>query len=374
MNNDGSTYTTVETVTGTGKVGSTITPAVKTYPDFTSPSQKTFTLTANPSSNVFEYKYTRNCYGTTCDYCTKGSKIGTCLYNNASKLGLWNSGLSTDTTHNNLRYTGTKSSEPKNYICIGSTKDCTGYHLHRIIGVFETAHRIKVIYPTSMGNNYYYNAGYSKITYAFTSKKGAIRNKVQGLLTNANLGYDTYITGTTKWSDMMETVTKYNELNNSMWKKTSTDWLGYYYSGKQKYSDKVYLTSAADMLLSTGSTSLTFQNNYYTIKNSWLHANKKEWIADIWNTGHSYFLGGNEGGGTQNGKLCANSTSGVTNATNCGGEKYSGYFTSSSSTTSDGAYYYRHGYRPNFEMISTTLFCGGSGTSSDPYKVGSGSC
>ena len=250
--------------------------------------------------------------------------------------------------------------------------------MHRIIGVFENDHRIKVIYPTSMGDNYYYPASYSKITYAYTSKHDGIRSKVQALLTNANLGYDTVISGTTKWSDMMESVTKYNQMYNILWKKTATEWLDIYYNGRESYSatytDKIHLTAGTDVLLSTGSTDLTFEVNYDTIKTSWLSANKKEWIVDIWNTTFAYFLGGDEGSGSLNGKMCSNSEENKSTYTYyCKDDDYTGYFTDKSSQT-NSYYRYRHGYRPNFEMVSTTLFCGGSGTSTDPYKLGYGSC
>ena len=64
MGLDGSTYTTVATENLTGTTGASITPAVKSYTGFTSPSTQTTTIAAN-GSTVVTYKYTRNKYAYT---------------------------------------------------------------------------------------------------------------------------------------------------------------------------------------------------------------------------------------------------------------------------------------------------------------------
>lgn len=61
MNVTGSGYTTVETENLTGTTGASITPAVKSYTGFTSPSAQTTTITADGSTTV-TYDYTRNQY------------------------------------------------------------------------------------------------------------------------------------------------------------------------------------------------------------------------------------------------------------------------------------------------------------------------
>ena len=58
---DGTTYTTKDTENLTGTTGASITPAVKKYTGFTSPSTQTVTIAAN-GSTVVTYKYTRNKY------------------------------------------------------------------------------------------------------------------------------------------------------------------------------------------------------------------------------------------------------------------------------------------------------------------------
>ena len=61
MDLDGETYTTYETEELTGETGKEITPAVKTYPGFTSPSEITTVILAEGTTEVV-YKYTRNQY------------------------------------------------------------------------------------------------------------------------------------------------------------------------------------------------------------------------------------------------------------------------------------------------------------------------
>ena len=61
MGLDGSTYTTVETESLTGTTDSSVSPAVKSYAGFTSPSVQTVTIAAD-GSTVVTYKYTRNKY------------------------------------------------------------------------------------------------------------------------------------------------------------------------------------------------------------------------------------------------------------------------------------------------------------------------
>ena len=83
MNLDGTTYTTEETENLTGTTGAGVTPAVKTYTGFTSPSTQTTTIAADGSTTV-TYKYTRNKYNFTLGSCdgvtTTGSSASGSYY------------------------------------------------------------------------------------------------------------------------------------------------------------------------------------------------------------------------------------------------------------------------------------------------------
>ena len=61
-----------------------------------------------------------------CEYLARDKKFGEGLYNKRTELGLWESGLSGDTSKQTVRYVGTTSAEPENYVCFGSPtrEDC----------------------------------------------------------------------------------------------------------------------------------------------------------------------------------------------------------------------------------------------------------
>ena len=75
MGLDGSTYTTVETENLTGTTDSSVSPAVKSYTGFTSPSVQTVTISGD-GSTVVTYKYTRNKYTYTLGSATGVSTTG----------------------------------------------------------------------------------------------------------------------------------------------------------------------------------------------------------------------------------------------------------------------------------------------------------
>ena len=83
MGLDGSTYTTVETESLTGTTDSSVSPVVKSYAGFTSPSVQTVTIAAD-GSTVVTYKYTRNKYtftlGSTTGITTTGSTASGSYY------------------------------------------------------------------------------------------------------------------------------------------------------------------------------------------------------------------------------------------------------------------------------------------------------
>ena len=64
QNIDGNGYTLVDTDTSSDNAsfGSSVTPDVKSYVGFTSPSKKTLTITSDGAKNIVEYQYTRNKY------------------------------------------------------------------------------------------------------------------------------------------------------------------------------------------------------------------------------------------------------------------------------------------------------------------------
>lgn len=65
QNVDGNGYTLFNTENGTADMDSIVTPEVKTYEGFTSPSESTITIKANPLENIVEYHYARNQYNLT---------------------------------------------------------------------------------------------------------------------------------------------------------------------------------------------------------------------------------------------------------------------------------------------------------------------
>ena len=102
--------------------------------------------------------------------------------------------------------------------------------------------------------------------------------------------------------------------------------------------------------MSTGSTTLTFEYSYNTIKNSWLLLGSDEWTYQMFNTSHAWVI-------SSGGKLCANDE---VLSSYC--SKVSGYLTTSKVA------------RTNFQLHQNALFCGGDGSKTNPIILGWGSC
>ena len=83
MNVSGSGYTTVETENKTGTTDTNVTPPVKTYTGFTSPSTQTVKVAADGSTTV-TYQYTRNKYTITYNSNGGSSCASTTAYYGAS--------------------------------------------------------------------------------------------------------------------------------------------------------------------------------------------------------------------------------------------------------------------------------------------------
>ena len=351
MNNDGVNYTLVSTTTGTDLVGESVTPPVNTYQNFTSPSTKTITLSATASNNVVNYYYTRTCYGEYCGYCTKGSALGQCMYEERSELGLYQSGLTND--EDNYRVIGTKTDQPNNYICFGTTDEakCTdATYLHRIIGVFTDSHQVRLIREEANAGRRFHNSSLSTAHYHYSS---LATGSFSSIPTTATFGWPTTINGSTKWSDIVINRT-FGEIHNmsaytyNAQAFVNIDEAVEGYSGS--YTSKAYPIALSDLLLSTGSTTLTFQNSYNTIKNSWLLLGSNEWTYQMFNTSHAWVI-------SSGGKLCGNSTS---LSSYC--SEVSGYVT------------YSYAVRTNFQLHQNVLFCGGDGSKTDPIILGWGNC
>ena len=87
------TYTTVETENLSGTIGSSVTPAVKSYTGFTSPSTQTVTISADGSTTV-TYKYVRKTYDLDVNVVLNGTSYNTGIdgitfdvYINGTKVG-----------------------------------------------------------------------------------------------------------------------------------------------------------------------------------------------------------------------------------------------------------------------------------------------
>ena len=352
MNNDGVNYTLVSpTITGTGLVGESVTPPVNIYQNFTSPSPETITLSATESENVVDYYYTRTCYGEYCGYCTKGSALGQCMYEERSELGLYQSGLTND--EDNYRVIGTKTDQPNNYVCFATTnqEECTAVkYLHRIIGIFGDTHQVRLIREASNGRLKYNSDSLSTAHYEYSS---LCTDECDQIPTSINYFWQNIITGTTKWADITVNRTVGEIHNKSAYTYDAQFFLNIdeavfpYYSGS--YTSKVFPIALSDLLLSTGSTTLTFQYSYNTIKNSWLLLGSNEWTYQMYNTSHAWVI-------SANGKLCGNSTD---LKSYC---EVSGYVTS------------KYGVRNNFQLNEDVLFCGGDGSKTNPIILGWGSC
>ena len=352
MNNDGTNYTLVSTIYGSGKVGQTVTGKVNTYANFSSPSAKSITLTSNSSNNVISYYYTRTCYGSTCDYCSQGSPLGECLIENASTIGLWQSGLSQEDV-DTYRFIGTTSDQPKNYICFGTKTDCTGNNfLHRIIGVFGSEHQVRLIKATSSGTTYFNRGAMSTASY----NNSNLRSTIEAIANSSTFGWTSIINGTTKWSDIVVTRPVGYFVSASVYTTSASTSLNAERAVSSYFglrNAKIFPIAISDLLLSTGSTSLNFKNNYATIDSSWMALQASEWTFHLRNTTRAWVINGT-------GRLC-NGESSLDSYCST-----SGFFSSGSS--------YVHNYRANFQLSENALFCGGSGTSTDPYIIGYGSC
>ena len=352
MNNDGDDYALVLTTTGTGLVGNSVTPPVKTYLNFTSPSPETITLSATESENVVDYYYTRTCYGEYCGYCTKGSALGQCMYEERSELGLYQSGLTND--EDNYRVIGTKTDQPNNYICFGTTDEskCTNAtYLHRIIGVFTDSHQVRLIREEANPSRRFNGSSLDVGHYHYSTLATVSFSSIP---TTPTFGWATTINGSTKWSDIVVDRT-FGEIHNKTAYTYTAEHFLYideavfpYCSGS--YKSKAYPIALSDLLLSTGSTTLTFQYSYNTIKNSWLLLGSDEWTYQMFNTSHAWVI-------SSGGKLCANDE---VLSSYC--SKVSGYLTTSKVA------------RTNFQLHQNALFCGGDGSKTNPIILGWGSC
>ena len=348
MNNDGENYTLVKTVTGEGNVGSNITGEVINYENFQAPDPITITLDSDASKNVIDYYYDKACFGATCDFCKRGSKIGQCFYEHREELGLWESGLKADTNNENVRYTGTKTATPNNYICFGSS--CT----NRIIGVFGTSHQLRIITSNKWSSAW---SSSSAVLYPSSTLVSNVTKKGSALYSKTyirdNISYETLVDNTyhSNWQTKGKTGSN-SATERRVWTYDATTILTRESETGMHY--KYWPVSLSDILLSN-KVKGNFRDNAGTIKNNWLHIGS-EFSYHMWNGNNAYYMG--KGGG-----LCG-----------CTGDCADGWGTTPCSTKYSGWYTHSWNYRVNSTLKDSVLFCGGSGTKADPYKVGWEKC
>ena len=295
------------------------------------------------------------------------------LYNeeNPESNGLYyhDADLANGAGDNSYRYSG---ANPNNYVCFGSTESpCPEENLYRIIGAFDddndTNYQIKLIksdYTTSAmlgtdGRDYYG-------TYLYTASdyKGSMElSTIAGYRWN----YDTSVSsqGSNNW-----TTSEFNtiNLNTNYWNYLGTTWqnliaettwhLGamesrdntakVFYDGERNnagygsnpttYSDEIGLIYPSDYGYAaspdTWATNLYDYNNSTIKSNNWMYMGLYEWTITPSSAGsYSVFRVLNSGG------LSNNSASTVYSA------------------------------RPVFYLESNVELVGGSGTTSDPYRL-----
>ena len=231
------------------------------------------------------------------------------------------SSLSNSAGDNSYRYAG---ANPNNYVCFGSTAStCPSDKLYRIIGVFGS--QVKIIKDSSIGSMQWDSAETT------VWKTASLNTYLNGTFLSS-LG--TYVNkiATTSWSvgSTEDAFKPASTMYNDEVKNSSTS-----------YSAKIGLMYATDYGFATSPDSWDvdlYDYGNYAYKYDWLFLDAMQWFISGFavNSGGSVFI---------------KSTGYLYN--------YNGAFTGCS-----------FGVRPTFYLTASTTCTGGSGTSSDPYRIG----
>lgn len=232
------------------------------------------------------------------------------LINHASELGLvhHNSSLTGGAEDNSYRYVG---SNPNNYILFND-------EMYRIIGVIND--RVKVIKDSSVttmaistsDTNYYVNTEiYSYLNSTFPNSLGT---NIDLLATSTY-----YIGGITNNSttDTIKTVYD-NEVGEDR-------------NNNTRINTQVSLLYASDYAYATDTSNY---NGHITGSNNWLNNGTNYWTASRVNTSNNQF-----------------------------------FYISSSGNLAIGNVAETYQIRPVFSLVSTVRFVGGTGSSTDPYRI-----
>ena len=270
---------------------------------------------------------------------------------------------------NSYRYAG---ANPNNYVCFGSDEEtCPAENLYRIIGIFDddkdSNYQIKLIkadYTTSEmlgtnGRDYYGTYSYSTSNY-----KGSMdTSTIAGYRWNNDTSVSTY--GSNNW-----TTSEFNtiNLNTNYWNYLGATWQNLiaettwhlggmtseyntakaFYDGERNnagygsnpttYNDEIGLMYPSDYGYAASpdawTTNLSSYNSSTITANNWLYMGLYEWTINPYSS-YSYYV------------FIVS---------------YSGYLSYNSANNGSAA-------RPVFYLGSNVSLQGGSGTSSDPYRL-----
>ena len=303
--------------------------------------------------------------------CTAGSTFENCLLNENRESSLWTVSLPDYTpSPAEYRYTGTKTSQPNNYICFGTSNSstCTSdkeKYLYRIIGIFEEGGTkyLKLIKNSSNGKH-------PAIDDNFNSDNRWSKTTLYSTINGSGFLNDTKYIPNATWKDKIISRT---------WTSTDTNLSGYGNTGIKlinltpskvyclenkiascKPEGGIYTTSTAkiglmyitDYVLSLGSTmaqsTSAVKESGSTLKTGWMYnysdfSNSKSHMIEWSMTRSGYPV------------------EGLTNA-RFYGVHYEG-------KPSDAENRYGAEYRPVFYIKATERYVSGAGTASKPYII-----
>ena len=293
------------------------------------------------------------------------------LYTTDGENGLYyhDADLANGAQDNSYRFSG---ANPNNYVCFGSTESsCPAENLYRIIGVFDddkdSNYQIKLIksdYTTSAmlgtdGRDYYgtYDQGTS-------SYKGSMD-------TSTIAGYRwNYDTSVSEWGSNNWTTSEFNtiNLNTNYWNYLGSEWQNLiaettwylggmtsynntakeFYDGERNnagygsnpttYSDEIGLMYPSDYGYAASpdawTTNIGSYNNSTIRSNNWLYMGLYDWTITPYSS-----------------------------------NSYSVFYVNSSGYLRSRSAFYGYSARPVFYLESNVQLEGGSGTSSDPYRL-----
>ena len=240
------------------------------------------------------------------------------------------SSLANSAGDNSYRYAG---ANPNNYVCFGSDEStCSSDNLYRIIGVF--GNEVKLIKSTSIGNNYWSgsNLNSSNIWSSSTLNTSVLNGTYLSSFTSgwqSKIVNHDFRVGGLAYSDVLSLPSSvYNYEVETIRNNTI-------------YNAKIGLIYVSDYAFTASQENWTNQLNHYNdsinTKNNWLYLNSDEWTI-TYRTGSSDLA------------FYIDDVGSVNN---------SGYVYSFSLIV-----------RPCFYLNSNVTYISGSGTSTDPIRLG----